>query len=147
MATFVEDIKVVEKVPIDTVNGYRLVGPLGMSRMAWRNGRLISDSLPNTRISPPITLLAPGVKGKLLWTGAVEMLGRSFDAEATLVQVDDKVQLGARKYDSIKATLNIKMGTKNIELLTWYAPDMGPLRQEQRTDGVLNYSLEYLAHS
>ena len=144
LATFVVDVKVTKKVPVGSSYGYQLEGPLGMTRLAWSGNRLISDNLPNTRIGPPITLLAPGETKPILWQGFIETMGKSNSAKATLTQKVEKLQHGSRKYDTIKATLEIKTDDRKIELITWYAPDMGPLRQEQRTNDVLDVAMKYL---
>lgn len=149
LANYVVDVRVTGQVPVGSAQGYRLEGPLGVSRVAWEGDRLITDCMPNTRLSPPLTILAPKAKKPVQWQGFVETMGQSTSAKARLTQEQAKLKIGTQTYDTILAIVNIKAGSKNIELKTWYAPEIGPVLQEQRTgDGKevaeLDVALHYL---
>lgn len=149
LAKNVVDVKVTARVPVGSARGYRLEGPLGVSRVAWDGDRLISDCLPNTRIAPPLPLLAPKEKKPISWQGFVETMGKTVAAKATLTHSHEKKKIGSQPYDTVVATLEMKVGDRRMELKTWYAPEIGPILQEQRTvnsSGVseLDIGLNYL---
>lgn len=149
LAKNVVDVKVTGEVPVGNTNGFRLEGPLGVSRVGWSGDRLITDLMPNTRIAPPITILAPKEKKPVQWQGFVETMGKSVAAKGVLTQSSAKMKIGTQPYDTILAKLEIKIGDRKMELKTWYAPEIGPIMQEQRTinsSGVseLDIGLTYL---
>ena len=71
-------------------------------------------------------------------------MGKSEAAKAELFQEEATVSLGSRKYPAIKATLRVNKAGKTLELVTWYVDGMGPLRQEQQTNGIQDVGMEYL---
>lgn len=149
LAKNVVDVKVTDEAPVGSVRGFRLEGPLGVSRVAWLGDRLIADCLPNTRFAPSLTLLAPNEKKPISWQGLVETMGKTEAAKAVLTHSREKQKIGSQPYDTVVATLRVKVGQRRMELKTWYAPGIGPILQEQRTlnsDGVseLDIGLNYL---
>jgi len=102
LAITVEDVKVMRRLAVAGTVGYEVGGHLGFSRLAWKNGVLMADSLPNTRFSPPMPMLVPGdfrtvreadalkatVRRRPVqsWQGFVETMGRSEPAKAELYQ-------------------------------------------------------------
>jgi hypothetical protein len=160
LATYVEEVKVTRRVAVAGVQGFELGGPLGYSRVAWKGGVLLADSLPNTGVSPPLPLLVPGDPNTLSeeakkdgakpqpvrrWQGFVESRGKKIPAKATLYQEEATLTIEPRKHQTIKTTIRMFVAGKTLELVTWYADGMGPLRQEQHTDGLQDISMEYIA--
>jgi hypothetical protein len=144
-AESVQTIKVTRRVPVAYTSGFELDGPMGISRLAWRGGTLYAEVLPNTRIYKPMPMLVAGdPKATERWTGMVEVMGSAQKAQEFLHQEPDSIELGSKKYEAIKATLNLKLPDKEVELETWYAPGIGPIRQEQRTNGKLDMKVELL---
>src|SRR5437868_2581428 len=80
-----------------------------------------------------------------LRNGTVETANFSRPSTASLNQQTDNIQVGTRRYDAIKATVALSTGSDSYELITWYAKGLGPIRQEQRTDGKLDYKVELLS--
>jgi len=163
LASTVDDVRVTRRMAVAGAAGCEVGGPLGLSRIAWRGGTLVADSLPNTRFDPPLPLLAPGDPATIReadgargrsprrparsWSGRVETMGKTCAGSANLYQEEASVTLGARQYPALKATLRLVAGAHKIELVTWYVDGMGPLRQEQQTNGLQDVSMEYLGGS
>jgi hypothetical protein len=163
LAVTVDEARVTRRLSVAGVPGCEIGGPLGFSRLAWKGGTLVADSLPNTRFLPALPLLAPGdpatahdaevTKGQGLrkpvrtWEGAVETMGKQLPGSAELYQEEASVTLGVRRYPALKTTLRLSTAGKKIELVTWYVDGMGPLRQEQQTNGLQDVGMEYLGGS
>ncbi len=141
----VEKIDVIEPVTVSGNKGWIIGGNLGRSRIAWINDLLVAEELPGTRVSPAIPLLdTANHKAKREWSGVITANGRPFDGTATLYQKPETYDLAGRKYKTIKAVLTIRSGERTIELTTWYADGYGPIRQEQRTNGLQDRAMERL---
>lgn len=135
----VQTIRVTRRIPVATRKGYELDGPMGIMRIGWVGATLYGEMLPNTRVYPPVPLLlANNPKGTALWAGSLETMGRIFPAHAFLSQQADTVDLGTKRYDTIKTTLSLKYNSQDVELETWYAKGIGPIQQDQRTNGRLD---------
>lgn len=146
--TRAEDVKVLRRVPVDGVSGFELGGQMGQSRIAWRDGVLIAEQLPNVTFSPPIPLLQAGAaKARKQWRGMVTVLGRSNPGTAVLIQEPESLQLGMKKVKTTRATLTIQSGGNVLDLVTWYQAGEGPVRQEQRTNNRMDVSLESIGAS
>ena len=143
--TRVQQVKVMRHVPVDQTEGYELSGPMGIARLAWKGGVLYASALPNVRLIKPMPILAARDQALTLnWSGQVQNLGRTLPAQAILSQSLDSVDVGAQKMDAVKATLDIKFDARSVELTTWYAKGVGPVRQDQRTNGKLDYHVDLL---
>src|SRR5579884_3774900 len=55
-----EEVKVLRQVPVGDVTGYELGGEMGESRLAWKDGVLLAQQLPNATFNPPIPLVVAG---------------------------------------------------------------------------------------
>ncbi|HEY3781580.1 MAG TPA: hypothetical protein VGL56_10880 [Fimbriimonadaceae bacterium] len=144
-STRVQKVAVARQIPVALTTGYELDGPMGISRLAWRDGTLYAEALPNTRIYKPIPLLVAKVgPATLHWSGEVQTLAGNQKAEATMVQVPDSIELGARKLDTVRSNLTVKLPNKTVELDTWYAKGIGPVKQDERTNGNLDVHVELL---
>lgn len=148
LAQFVEPLKVTKEISTAGVRGFEVAGPMGASRLAWKDGTLVASAMPNMRVaegSSGIPLVVEGVrKVQRSWEGQVEFLGRTQAATAILVQEPEALSLGGKRYDTIKTNLQLKMPQRTVELITWFARGIGPVRQEQRTNGAWDVGLEYL---
>jgi hypothetical protein len=139
----VDPVKVVREVPIAGVRGYELKGPLGVSRLAWKDGVLLASSTANARFDPPLPLLALDKKDRR-WSGTVEVRGQSSEAEATLQHQEERIEIGGRRMETTLASLRLKMPRGSIELLSWFHPGSGLVQQEQRTNDQLVLRMEIL---
>jgi hypothetical protein len=123
--------------------GYELGGTMGQSRLAWKDGTLIAQQLPNATFNPPIPLLVGGVeKARREWKGMIGAVGKGTPATATLIQEGDTQTFTGRPVRTTRSTLTIIAGPQKIELITWFQKGQGPVRQEQRTDEKLQVSIE-----
>lgn len=143
----VEEVRVVRKLSVDGVAGWELNGPMGPSRLAWSRGRLVAESAPGARFDPPIPLLdASGAESKWSWPASGEAYltsnGRTAQAAGEGTQRKEDMEVGGRTFKTLRSTVTVRAGGKVLELDTWFAPGIGPLRQEQRLDGVLVAALE-----
>lgn len=143
--SYVEPVSVERHVSVAGVQGFELGGPLGQSRMAWREGRLVASRLGSARFDPPVPLLVPGGKGPYEWKGTFGSLAGSGQATAILEQRTETVNLGARSLPCTRATLRVERGDETIELITWFSDGTGIVKQEQRTNGRQNLALELLS--
>jgi len=131
----VEEVKVLRKVPVGDVSGYELGGPMGQSRIAWKDGVLIAQQLPNATFNPPVPMLVAGAaNANRTWKGMIGAGGRGTQATATLVQEPDKQQLAGQTVQMTKSTLTVLTAGNKIELITWFQKGEGPVRQEQRNN-------------
>jgi hypothetical protein len=144
-STRVQNVAVTRQIPVALTNGYELDGPMGISRLAWRDGTLYAEALPNTRIYKPMPLLVAKVgPATRHWSGYVQTLAGNEKAEATMEQMPDSIELGARKLDTVRSNLTVKLPNKTVELDTWYARGIGPVKQDERTNGNLDVHVELL---
>lgn len=150
LTTFVATTKVERRVPVGGVMGYELRGTMGASRLAWDRRRLVASMLPHTRFNPPLPLAVAGAKGdakkpfRAAWRGNVEWFGKARPATATLEQVSDRVRIGSTEVPATLSTVRLTTEDRNVELQSWFVDGLGLVRQDQRTDGILDVRLEYL---
>jgi len=139
-------IRVAREVTVASTTGYELASPLGVSRIAWKSGRLVGESMANARFEPAVPLLFPNVqfeknhpKQVATWHGRLLTLGVEREANATLVEQNDSVEIGTRKVPAILATLTVRLPSglrpAVLELASWYQAGVGLVQQEQRTNG------------
>ena len=72
-------------------------------------------------------------------------MGKNLDAVATLEQGPDQYTIGAQSFSVLKVLMNLQLPQKKIELTTWFSEGIGILSQQQRSQGYLECSLEYLS--
>jgi hypothetical protein len=146
LASRVEPMRITRELPVAGVSGVEVAGPLGASRLAWRDGLLAADATANARFKPPIPLLAPDLKDRT-WKGTVEAAGQIQSATATLRNEKDTITLGARKVLTTKSTLALDLPESkgSIELISWFQPGVGLVQQEQRTNGQFVLHLQLLS--
>ena len=143
---YVERVEVVDEIPVLGTTGYELAGPMGKSRIAWKDGVLWAKETANARFSPPIPIAMKQGKERS-WAGEIEMLGQKRKATATLTQTDEKIQLGSRKIDTVLSVLKVDLPKDVFELSSWFQPGFGLVRQEQRNSGNLIVRTELLSVS
>lgn len=143
--------RVDEPRPVGSRSGWLLTGDMGSSHLAWHGSSLLAERLGDTSFKPPIVILArPDQDEPTTWEGEIVTLaiGDTDPVRATAkleVATVNDFELEGRKIEAVKAQLKISSNGVEIEILTWYGQGIGILRQEQRRDGRLQLSLEYLS--
>lgn len=126
--------------------GWRLSSELGAVQLAWRGKVLLLEEAAGTRFTPALPWLrSDSSDPRRTWVGSATTFGRTLEASAVIAQAKDRIVLGSRKLDVQKVSVQMRAGPRSIETITWFAPGIGPVRQEQRVDGRLTRSLEYLS--
>ncbi|MEA2552317.1 MAG: hypothetical protein QOJ65_493 [Fimbriimonadaceae bacterium] len=142
-ASRVEEVKVLRKVPVDGVMGYELGGTMGQSRLAWKDGVLVAQQLPNATFNPSIPLVVAGEeKARRDWKGLIGAFGKGTPATATLIQEQDPMTVTGKTIKTTRSTLTILTPERKIELITWFEPGVGPIKQEQRNNETLEVAFE-----
>lgn len=139
-------LKVTRKAAVGGVEGFEISGPSGISRLAWIGGDLKASVLSGTRFMPPITLLTSTVsKTPVTWSGKVSTPLHSWTGTAENLISKADLKVAGRNVDTIRSDLVITLANQTkMTLTTWYAPEMGIVRQEQRTNGVQVLAMERL---
>jgi hypothetical protein len=146
MRSRVETLEVTLSIAVAGVKGWQLEGPMGISRLAWKNKTLYVDQVPGTCFSPPIPLLdMQHPKGTWHWKGFLTQGHKTIECTAEIEQIPEKYTLGMRQYPTLKTTLTMKMPQKNTELITWFVDNIGILCQKQYTNHRLDCSMEYMS--
>lgn len=140
---FVEPVKVTSSLPIMGRTGYEFTGPMGVSRLVWKDGVLYASQAANARFYPPIPLVTLDGKGRK-WQGRLESLDTVADATAELNQKAEKLSLGPRQISTTRSVLTVTMSRGSIELTTWFQSGVGIVQQEQRTGAELVLRMEML---
>lgn len=130
----VEPIRVGRRISVAGVTGYELTGNLGVARLGWRDGVLYADQTANGWFSPSLPVLAEDEKNRS-WHGRVRVMDRMLPGSATLEHHSRTVEIGSRKLKTTQAVVTLKLPAGTIELESWYAPGIGLVQQEQRTNG------------
>lgn len=142
----VESVKVSEEIAVGGVQGYKLTGPMGTSRLAWKGNRLIAEELAGTRFTPPLPLLVPGAKDKVAeWTGTMQLKGAPIPATAVLRQTATSYTVSERKYPAIKCSLSLGSKDVQVETVSIYAEGLGLVSQEENRNSLFYGSLEFLS--
>ncbi|MCO5296201.1 MAG: hypothetical protein M9921_05025 [Fimbriimonadaceae bacterium] len=141
----VEQLKVEAPTAVAGVDGWQLASPLGVARVAWKDGVLLAEETSNLRFTPPLPILVDGEpKATRTWKGTVRHLGREFDAAATLMQSEGRDTLGSKQVDVVKTDLRIRLEGHEILVRSAYASGVGLVRQRQETDGRFDVEMEFL---
>lgn len=127
-------LKTVREIPVAGVHGYELSISTGISRMAWKDGRLVATVLNNSRFNPPLTLLnGDGMKATIPWEGVMYAGGKLLKGSGTVTQEAENFTVDGKTYPSLKTTLSLRFPQRTIEVQTWYSKGIGMLNQTQRT--------------
>lgn len=150
MSNFVQTIKVIRSLPVAGTNGFELQGTMGSSRVAWKEGILYAESLPNLKANPPIPILSSKAKeASSEWKGRVYAAGKTYEATATIEQNPEELQQKSRKLKTIKTVVSLILPESEIIITTWYAHNVGPISQDQVTkygsEERFNTGLEYVS--
>jgi hypothetical protein len=141
--TRVEPVRISREVPVAGAPGFELTGPLGTSRLAWKDGMLLAASTTNARFHPPVPLVT--VDGKARdWRGEIEVRGYTSEAVGRLVQEDVDLDLNGKKVPTRMSTLSVTLPRGEIELISWFQRGVGMVQQEQRTNDRLVLRMEML---
>lgn len=145
-STVIDELKVQKKLSVSGVSGWQIEGSLGQHRLAWSGKDLLCERTPNARFVPPLLLAIQGAEtAKRPWKGRFEAQGQVWQAEGTFEQGHDKVKIAARSYQTTKTRIVLRWPGHRTELISWFAPGTGLIKQEQRTDDQLDLGLEYLS--
>ena len=143
--TSVEQVKVARRLSVAGTDGWELTGPLGTSRLAWKDGVLLAEGLTNLRFEPAIPILVAGEKtAERAWSGTVRHLGDELEAVGTLKQTTGTDTLGGKEIDVLRTELEIQLPDRKLRVESAYSERMGLVRQRQETDGRFDVALEYL---
>lgn len=143
---YVESITPDRVVSVAGIRGFELDSALGTATVGWKGETLVGERLANAQVIPAVPLLSPTkLDKKLTWSGILAFPGGKEDATGTLTQSKTSLSIGGRKFDTIKTLLVIDTAKRQIELETYYAQGIGPVKQEQRTNGRFDLAMELLA--
>ncbi|RYG35130.1 hypothetical protein EON81_13635 [bacterium] len=138
----VEQVKVVRPISVAGAAGMELVGPLGISRMAWKDGVLYASQSAGARFTPALPIFVPPGR-TVTYHGRMETARGRVPTSGTIKSVEGQtVNLGAREFSTTRTTVVLKAGEDGIELITWFAAGVGIVQQEQRTNNVLDLQLQ-----
>lgn len=126
----IEVIAVIERAPVGPYSGWLLDSAMGRSRLAWHSGGLYASELAGSVFSPPVPLFS---KREAAWAGTVTTPAGTLAGKANLAVSKENLLLGGKSYSTVKTILTLSSGAEKTELTTWFYPDLGILRQEQRS--------------
>lgn len=127
----IEEFRIQRRISVAGAEGYEMVSPLGVSRLAWRDGVLWVDSAANARFDPALPLVAADSQGQA-WKGRLEALGVVQTATARLEHQSEKLIVKGNSISTVRSTVTIELPRAEIELVTWFREGVGIVRQEQR---------------
>jgi hypothetical protein len=144
--TYVEKVRVGRSVSVSGTAGWEVGGPLGLSRMAWKEGVLVADTMTNVRFQPDLPLLVPAETQAVRdWRGRITCFGSTEEGIATLTQEAGTEVVSGRKEKVLRSTIVIESPQRTTKVVTAYLPGRGVLRQEQWTNGEFDVALELLS--
>lgn len=126
----VADVRINEAAPVGSLSGWLLESDMGNSRMAWEGDVLYAAELAGTTYWPPVPIFGPD---KTEWKGVVATATTKVAGSASLTKSEEDLEYGGRKFKTIKCVLDFSAAEDRIQLTTWFFPDKGILRQEQRS--------------
>lgn len=142
-STSFEPVSVRRQLSVAGAKGFELAGEHGVSRLAWKDGVLYAERWADATLSPPMPILGPEEDHVVRsWSGTVTYAGKSESGTATIRQAPVKVDVGGKKYSVRQSQIKVDMPSKTLEVVTDFAPGIGIVRQEQRTNLKFNLSLE-----
>jgi hypothetical protein len=141
----VETLRVHERLSVAGVSGWELAGPLGVIRVARKGSQIVAQRLAGADFDPPLPLLIDSAEAaNLKWSGKLSHIDGVSKARAEISQTLSKAQFKGESVQALRTVLNLQTPKHRIEILTWYVAGLGPIRQEQRTDGRLDVALQLL---
>ncbi len=146
LVTGVEKVRVTGRTSVNGVRGFKLVGPMGPSRIAWRGSELIAAELSGVLYDPPVTILdVSGAPDLAKWSGRIRYYGADLPGTVVGTQKETTFTLSGRKYRAIETTMNLTAGGKKIETVATYADTLGLAKLTEHAGGEFLSSMEYLA--
>lgn len=143
-AQHVVDASITKKLSVTGTEGFEFAGPLGATRMAWKNGALWAQNFANAQAQPAIPLLRLD-RQAAKWKGTLETATGKEAATARLSHASEQLKIGGRDFESIRTELIVTRPRSSTTVTTWFVEGIGILRQEQRTNGDLDLRLEWVS--
>ena len=126
----VVNLTVKEEAPVGSVSGWLLESEMGESRMAWDGDTLLAAELAGTTYWPPIPIFATSGTE---WKGVVATATTKVSGSAKVAKSSEELTVGGRVFKTVKCVLDLDASGDRIQLTTWFFPDRGIMRQEQRS--------------
>lgn len=143
VSSYPDAVMVKRQVAVGDAQGYEMQGRMGVYHLAWDKGRLVTDMMATARFIPPLILLAPHQK-TTRWSGWVLSDDKRIPAKATITNSPQKLDLLGNPVETTRSDVTVNLAGQNLTLSTWFQPSVGIVRQEQRTNGRIDLTLEYL---
>lgn len=143
---FVESVTVGESTAVGSALGRTLEGALGHCRLGWIDGELRASLIGTSHFLPELPLFRPD-RSDRAWQGQLFAAGKAHKATAKLTHKPEKITVAGARYDAIRADLELRYDGHVVEWTSWFSQGVGIVRQEQRTDGSLDVSLELIRGS
>lgn len=143
-AGHVEDVRVARRLSVAGTEGFELSGPLGQSRMAWKEGTLWMDRTNGVSFDPPAPLLKAD-ESAASWKGKLRMPFGTEVATGSLSHGKETLKIAGRNFETTRSELSFERAVGTTTITTWFAAGTGIVRQEQRTRGALDLRLEWVA--
>jgi hypothetical protein len=117
---------------------------MGTSVLSWSGSKLLAKDLPGTRFLPPVPILNTNLESDT-WGGTIRSVLGDQMGTASLTHKEEDFKLSGSKSKSIKSMLKLEFGGKSRELTTWFISGVGVVRQEERVQGELIRTIEYVS--
>jgi len=140
-AQHVVDATITKRLSVTGAEGFELSGPLGATRMAWKDGTLWAQNFGNAQAMPALPLLHEDRRPSE-WKGILETAIGKERATARLTHANEKLESAGRTISTTRTQLVIKRPRSTTTLTTWFAEGIGIVRQEQRSDGEFELRLD-----
>lgn len=138
-----DSVKVTRRIAVADVDGYELASDLGVSHLAWRKARLITDQMAGARFTPPLPIFAPN-EGAVPWQGWIYSGDKREPAKGTVSHTSTKLDVLGRQVETIRSDVFLKVSARRVQLSSWFEPGVGMVRQDQLTNGRLDATIELL---
>ena len=143
-AQHVADVSITKRISVTGTEGFEVAGPLGASRLAWKNGALWAQTFANAQVQPAIPLLRLD-RQSAQWKGALETTSGKERAAGRLSHGSEQHKLGGRDFEAVRTELVLTRPRSSTTLTTWFIEGIGIVKQEQRTNGELDLRLEWVS--
>ena len=143
-AQHVADATISKRLSVTGTEGFEIAGPLGATRMAWKDGTLWAQNFGNAQALPALPLLRVDHQ-PVGWKGTLETTAGQEKASAQLTHETENRENAGRTTRTLGAQLVVKRPRSTTTLITWFAEGIGIVKQEQRTDGELDLSLDWVS--
>jgi hypothetical protein len=139
---YVDDLRTVAPTVVGPVRGWELAGKMGTCKLAWSGATLLASELAGRTFEPPIPVFSSLPRS---WAGHTTVGGKRITATATLAGQKGVEKFADRNAQAWKSTLTLDCGGQATQVVSWFVAGVGIVRQEQRTGGHRDLSLEYLS--